>query len=149
MFTGKHIHTIDDKGRLVLPAPIRKRFEGTDTVILSPGVDGQLAINRPDEFDAYLAREEARSMNAISRRRVRFLASSADEQKLDKAGRVNINEELRNIADIELNSEVVVAGGYRQAEIWNRARFEEDQAQALVDQARSRARDEAEEAAGP
>jgi MraZ protein len=148
MFTGKHIHTIDDKGRLVLPAPIRKRFEDADAVIISPGVDGQLAINRPDDFDAYLAREEARSMSLVARRKVRFLASSADEQKLDKAGRVNINEELRAIADIALNSEVVVAGGYRQAEIWNLARFEADHAQALVDQTRSREKEEAEEAAG-
>jgi MraZ protein len=147
LVVGKHIHTIDDKGRVVLPAPIRKHFDDTDTVIVSPGADGQLAVNHPDEFDAYLAREEAKSMTAAARRNVRFLASSAVEQRLDKAGRVVINEELREMADIALGTEVMVSGGYRQAEIWNLDRFEQDRAQALVDQAKRRAKEEAEEAA--
>lgn len=149
LFTGKYIHSIDDKGRVVLPASIRKRFEGADTVIISPGVDGQLAINRPDDFEAYLAREEAKSMNATTRRLVRFLANSAVEQTLDKAGRVVINEELRNLADLRLNSEVAVAGSYKQAEVWSLERYTRDRERAVADAEKKRARDqEDEEVAG-
>lgn len=126
MFTGKYIHTIDEKGRVVLPSTMRKQFEGSGTCIISPALDGQLAINLPHEYAAYLDRAEAKASTGMVRRRVRLLSNSAIEQSVDKAGRVVINEELRTTAGISLGSEVVVAGAHKHAEIWNPERFARD-----------------------
>ncbi len=136
MFTGKYIHTIDEKGRVVLPSTMRKQFEGSGTCIISPALDGQLAINLPHEYAAYLDREEAKASTAAVRRRVRLLSNSAIEQSVDKAGRVVINEELRALAGIGLGSEVVVAGAHKHAEIWNPERFARDLELARVELAR-------------
>ncbi|CAN5717023.1 MAG: division/cell wall cluster transcriptional repressor MraZ [Acidimicrobiia bacterium] len=141
MFTGKYIHSIDEKGRVVLPSGIRKQFEDTGKCIISPGIDGQLRINLPDQYQAYLDREEATAPTPEIRRRVRLFANSASEQSLDKAGRVVINELLRGMADISIGTEVMISGANRFAEIWNLEKFARDDAIARAELAQKIAED--------
>ena len=119
MFTGKYTHSIDDKGRVVLPSSIRSKFGGSDTCYVAPGIDGQITINRATEFQAFLQAAAVAAESEEERRRVRRMAQEAVEQKLDKAGRIVVPEGLRQHAGIELASEVVVTGAVTHAEIWN------------------------------
>ncbi len=119
MFTGKYRHSIDDKGRVVLPSAIRSKFGGAETCYVAPGTDGQITINPATEFSAYLTAAATAAKTEDERRMVRHMAQEAVEQKLDKAGRIMVPEDLRLHARIELASEVMVTGAVTHAEIWN------------------------------
>ena len=119
MFTGRHIHTIDDKGRVVLPAKIRKGFDGYESCMLAPGTDGQITLNLPDEFEAFTRTMLAEAKTTGERSAARVVLQSAVEQPFDKAGRILVPEPLRLHAGITVPSEVVVAGAGLHAEIWN------------------------------
>jgi MraZ protein len=119
MFTGRHVHTIDEKGRVVLPARIRKGFEGHDSCMLAPGSDGQITLNLPDEFEAFTRAMLADAKSTGERSAARVVLQSAIEQPFDKAGRIRVPEALRQHAGITVPSEVVVAGAGLHAEIWN------------------------------
>lgn len=119
MFTGSHIHTIDEKGRVVLPAGIRKQFEGHATCYIALGTDGQITLNRPDEFETYMRQVAAAAKTKKERALSRDMAREAVEQKLDKAGRILVPELHRQYAQITVPSEVVVSGAITHAEIWN------------------------------
>ena len=128
MFTGRHIHTIDEKGRVVLPVRIRNAFEGYDTCYIAPGTDGQITLNRPDEFEAYLRGVIADADTTAKRSAARLISQEAVVQKLDKAGRVLVPEHLRLHAGISLPSEVAITGAVTHAEIWRTDLNERDNA---------------------
>ncbi|MGH8923203.1 MAG: division/cell wall cluster transcriptional repressor MraZ [Acidimicrobiia bacterium] len=119
MFFGRHIHTIDEKGRVVLPARFRKEFDGHDSCILAPGTDGQITLNLPDEFETVTRAVLAEAKTERQRRVARHILSSAVEQPFDKAGRLLVPEWLRAHAGISIPSEVAVTGAGLNAEIWN------------------------------
>ncbi|MGQ0849448.1 MAG: division/cell wall cluster transcriptional repressor MraZ [Actinomycetota bacterium] len=130
MFLGKAVHTIDEKGRLVLPAFVRRSLEGAEKCIIAPARDGSLTVFRPEDFTREADQMMAAATNPRGRRLLRMFTSTAHEQKVDKSGRILINEVLRQFAGISIPSEVVVNGYYRAAEIWNMARFEQNEAKA-------------------
>jgi len=148
MFLGSFLHTIDDKGRVVLPSTLRTHFANSDTLIISPGLQGQLALTHPDEYAGLLHREAAQSMKLSTARRVRFLSYEATTVKLDKAGRVLLPEKMRESVGIALGSEVVVAGAHTHVEVWNPQAFETERAKALADIERQVEREEREEEIG-
>ena len=121
MFIGEYNHTIDAKGRLIIPS--RYREELGENFKVTKGFDGCLFAydnsdwNRLQEKLAALplANKESRVLN-------RFFLGSAMDAEFDKQGRILVTAPLRDHAG--LNKDVVLVGVGNHIEIWSRERWE-------------------------
>lgn len=140
MFLGQYEHSIDEKGRLAIPA--RFRAELADGLYLTAGVDRCLHILTPQAWRAMA--ESIASLpwlNADARQIQRNLFALATHLVPDKLGRIVIPQYLRQYAG--LTTDVIVAGVFDRIEIWDRAAWERlrgdfmqrgaEQVQALAD----------------
>ncbi len=127
MLVGEYQHTLDAKGRLVLPSKFRDAF--TDGCVITKGQERCLFVFPLDRW----AEEEAR-VNALprtdtrARRFARSFFASADGQAPDKQGRVVVNQKLRDFAGLE--KDVTVIGMSDRIEIWDTASWEALSAEA-------------------
>ena len=119
MFVGTFEHSLDDKGRLVLPVGFRPH--------LAPGgVVGQfdrcLAIWTPDTFEDLVRRLNDRvrvgDANTMS---LRALTANAADIRPDSQGRISIPQRLRDFAGLQ--REAVVIGVYDRIELWDAQRW--------------------------
>ncbi len=116
MFFGRHEHSLDAKGRVILPARLRTPFD--TQAFLSAHLDRCLALWTPDEFDKQRAdMEEAQGRGARERNMARVWSAGVTEVELDKQGRVPIPPYLREFAGLE--SAVLVIGALNRIELWN------------------------------
>jgi MraZ protein len=121
-FRGKYEHTIDDRGRVSLPA--RYRNELTGKIILTMSVDGCIEVYTQDGFDQvanYVAVEPPTTPEGRRARRA-FYSESFDTE-LDRQGRILVPPALRRSAAVD--GTVVIAGRKECLEIWNPRRLEE------------------------
>ena len=122
LFVGAFERQLDDKGRLALPATFRNRLG--EHCYLAKGQDKCVTVVPSATFE-----EEAEVMAArvrlgdVSRHQLRALASSAILVTLDKQGRVNVDEQLRDYAGLQLGEPVTVAGSFDRLELWSPQRF--------------------------
>ena len=122
MFYGTYQHSLDEKGRVVLPAKYRRSLE--EGCVLTKGKDGCI-----DLFPAERWAEEVREIlggdrsSPESRQRRRAVFREAQDVTPDRQGRVPISPELREYAD--LGGDVVLVGIGDIVEIWNAARWVE------------------------
>jgi MraZ protein len=116
MFLGEYTHTIDEKGRLTIPAKFRGEL--ASGLVVTRGLDRNLLVFTMKEWEE-LAQKIAktpisdRSARAFSRR----VFSGATDLVPDRQGRILIPATLREFA--ELGDEAVIIGMYNYAEIWN------------------------------
>ncbi|GAB4147996.1 MAG: division/cell wall cluster transcriptional repressor MraZ [Candidatus Promineifilaceae bacterium] len=116
MFLGEFVHTIDDKGRLTIPAKFRGEL--ATGLVITRGFERNLMVFALDGWQN-LADEIARrplsdeDMRAFRRR----VFSGAMDLTPDRQGRIVLPAYLREFAQID--TEVVVAGMYNYVEIWN------------------------------
>ena len=116
-FVGTHEHSLDVKGRLVLPAKFRSHFSG-DAYLTISEYAGCIALWTPEGFDAMAARLKEQVRNGeVEAQAYRALAPSSVLVRPDAQGRVMISERLREYASLE--HEVVVCGALDRIEIWN------------------------------
>jgi MraZ protein len=120
-FFGRYEHSLDPKGRIVLPARFRLHF-GTQA-FLSQYFDGCLALWTPDEFakrlEALLA---AQGRSAADRQMARVWAGGSQEVEIDKQGRLALPQHLREFAGLE--TAVLIMGALERVELWNPALWE-------------------------
>ena len=118
MFVGRHERQLDPKGRLAMPSAFRPRFE--PTCFLAFGNDGCIDVFTKEEFEQ-MATEATEKMKRgeLSRDAWRAVAHNSFEASVDSQGRINLERDLREFANLELGSKVVVAGSYDRVEIWN------------------------------
>ena len=116
MFLGEFIHTIDEKGRLAIPARFRDDLEGG--LVVTRGIDRCLAIYPMKAWKRLAKKVSALPMTDRRARafRRRVFANASDLIP-DKQGRVLIPPRLREYAG--LDSEVVVTGLNTYVEVWN------------------------------
>ena len=117
MFKGEYSHTIDAKGRLIMPSKFREQLG--DEFVVTKGLDGCLFVYPDDEWSAF--EEKLRELpltNKKARDFKRFFLGSAVDGELDKQGRVLISSALRAYAGLE--KEVVLAGVLDKIEIWDK-----------------------------
>ncbi|MCF6137005.1 division/cell wall cluster transcriptional repressor MraZ [Pseudalkalibacillus berkeleyi] len=122
MFMGEHLHTIDDKGRMIIPSKFRDDLGST--FVLTRGLD-QCIFGYPLEEWKQLE-EKLKALpftKKDARAFTRFFFSGAAECQLDKQGRVNIASTLRQYA--KLDKDCVVIGVSNRIEIWNKQVWEE------------------------
>lgn len=115
MFTGEFRHTVDDKGRLAVPARFRAQLDGG--AVVSRWIDGCLAIHTRTGWDALAARVASLPItDAGARLFQRQIFGGAVEVELDRQGRVLLPAYLREEAGLE--EEALVVGTRDHAEIW-------------------------------
>lgn len=132
MFLGEHQHTIDPKGRVVLPS--RFRAELAKGCFITKGLDRCLFVFTPEQWD--LEAERFRSLPRTDRQLrnyARVFFAGAIDQKLDKQGRIQIPTGLREYAG--LDKDLTVVGVAERIEIWNADTWREVTADADVEYA--------------
>ena len=125
LLTGEFNHSIDTKGRLIIPSKFRDIL-GEDFVI-TKGLDGCLFLYPNNEWKIF--EEKLRTLpltNKNARTFTRYFLGSAVDGGLDKQGRVLISSALREFAGLE--KEVVLVGVLDRVEIWDEAKWDDSNA---------------------
>ena len=121
-FFGRFEHTLDGKGRLILPAKFRAHFESGG--FLTENHDGCVALWTPEEFDKQMSQMlELSERGGQERNLVRFWASTSAAVDIDRQGRLPVPLHLRQFAGFA--SEVLVHGAIDRIELWDPTRWEE------------------------
>ncbi|CUH94027.1 hypothetical protein P22_0089 [Propionispora sp. 2/2-37] len=114
---GEFLHSVDNKGRLILPAKFREEIG--DSFVVTKGLDTCLFVYTKEEWSNLenklkqlpLAKTEARAF-------VRFFFAGASELECDKQGRFLLPVNLREYA--KLDKDVVIIGVSSRIEIWSK-----------------------------
>ena len=115
-FFGRHEHSLDLKGRVILPARFRTAFESGG--FLSQYTSRCLALWTPDEFDVQLERMEAlQDAGRDELNLARYLAAGSVAVEVDRQGRFAIPAHMREFARLE--SDVLVNGAINRIELWS------------------------------
>ena len=121
MLIGEYEHSLDVKGRLLMPAKLRADIG--EKFIICKGLDGCLFAFSQEEWSNFEKKlKELPLTNKNARDFVRFFLSGATECELDKQGRFLIVNNLRVYANIE--KEVIIIGVGTRLEIWNKEKWE-------------------------
>lgn len=126
MFLGEYFHSLDGKGRVVMPSGFRRRLE--DGCVLTKGQDRQLVLFPSGEFEARAGEVTEMPQDRSGRRFSRTVFSGADLQMLDKSGRVLVKPDLRDFADLHAGTDIAVIGVYDHVELWNETLYLDDRA---------------------
>ncbi|WP_270181780.1 division/cell wall cluster transcriptional repressor MraZ [Alkalihalobacillus sp. CinArs1] len=122
MFMGEYQHTVDEKGRMIIPAKFRDELG--DTFVLTRGLDKCIFGYPMKEWEALEEKMKTLPFTKKDARAfTRFFFSGATECQLDKQGRVNIAGTLRQYAELE--KECVVIGVSNRLEIWSKPVWED------------------------
>ena len=122
MFMGEYNHTIDPKGRLIIPAKFRDTLG--DEFVVTKGLDGCLFVYANTEWNNF--EEKLRTLpltNKNARQFTRFFLAGAAACEVDKQGRILIPQVLREFAKLE--KDVVLVGVASRIEIWSKEVWEE------------------------
>ena len=121
MFMGEYNHTIDPKGRVIIPSKFRETLG--DQFVVTKGLDGCLFVYDTKEWNVF--EEKLKSLpitNKDARQFVRFFLAGAATVEVDKQGRVLIPGVLRDFA--VLQKDVVLIGVASRVEIWSKERWD-------------------------
>jgi MraZ protein len=116
VFVGRYEHSLDIKGRVILPAKFRGDFERGG--YLTENREGCLALWTHDEFARQLqVMQEQATEGRMQRNRARIWAANSHEVEIDRQGRMAIPAYLREFASLE--ADVLVNGAIDRVELWN------------------------------
>lgn len=131
VFLGDYIHTLDEKGRVVMPASFRAAIKDSGgNVVVTKGSDGNLVVFTEDKFAQIAAEEMQRPRLRETRRDLRAKFANADLQKMDSQGRISLKPRLREYAGLGEAGEVAVVGLFDRIELWDVRSFEAEQSTA-------------------
>ena len=117
MFIGEYHHTIDEKGRIIIPSKFREMLG--DTFIVTRGIENCLFVYPNDEWQKIVTKLESLPFTKRDARQfVRFFLSGATNAEFDKQGRVNLTSPLIDYA--RLQKDCVVIGTGSRLEIWSK-----------------------------
>ena len=125
-FKGRYEYSVDSKGRVALPAKVRKNVSpaANDTFIITRGFEQCLFVYPQDEWNK--VEESVRGLspsNPQHRFFVRTLLQWATDVQLDGQSRVSIPQDLLKFSGIE--NEVLILGVLERIEIWNPKIYEQ------------------------
>ena len=120
-FKGEYSHSIDAKGRLIVPAKFRELLG--DQFVVTKGFDGCLFVFAQEGWDQFEEKLQALPMDKPEARMLgRFFISGAIDAEVDKQGRILLPSNLLQHAKIE--KEAIIAGVGNRVEIWSKAEWE-------------------------
>lgn len=121
MFMGEYNHTVDAKGRLIVPSKFRENLG--DEFVVTKGLDGCLFVYDNNEWNAFEEKLKTLPLtNKEARQFVRFFLAGAASLEVDKQGRILLPANLREFAG--LDKEAVLIGVASRIEIWSKERYE-------------------------
>lgn len=116
MFMGEYHHTIDEKGRLIIPSKFREELG--EKFIITRGIENCLFVYSLDSWKKITDKLESLPFTKKDARQfVRFFLSGATTAEFDKQGRVNITSPLISYANLQ--KDCVVIGTGDRLEIWS------------------------------
>ena len=120
MFAGQYYCKIDEKGRFVVPTPIRPEIETQgNSLMFLKGQDMPVVAYTNPEWESILARAQ-QSLDEDQRRLFMYhMVSEASGSEMDKAGRILIPGRLRKLIPVDEDQEVVIVGMFHRLEVWN------------------------------
>ena len=123
MFMGEYSHTIDTKGRLIIPSKFREELG--ETFVVTKGLDGCLFVFSDEEWKAFEIKLKSLPLtNKNARQFARFFVAGATPSELDKQGRILLPATLREFAGLE--KDVVLTGMLNRIEIWSKEKWNEN-----------------------
>lgn len=124
MFAGEYLCKLDEKGRFIVPSPMRERLEAEGNgVVFLKGPEQSLWVYSTTEWGKVLDRTKTKLDEDQSRLFMHFVVAEAGTSDVDKAGRILIPGRLRKIIPVEDDQEIVLVGLYNRMEIWNPAEW--------------------------
>ena len=122
MFFGEFVHTLDAKGRVIIPSKFREELG--DVFYITQGLDECLYIFSEEKWEKLLTGLQELPMTSKDARNIsRRLIARAAKLDPDKMGRVLIPTALRNA--VSLDKEISIVGSIDKLEIWNKEKWEE------------------------
>ena len=122
MFMGEYSHTIDTKGRLIIPSKFREELG--ETFVVTKGLDC-LFVFSDEEWKAFEIKLKSLPLtNKNARQFARFFVAGATPCELDKQGRILLPATLREFAGLE--KDVVLTGMLNRIEIWSKEKWNEN-----------------------
>ncbi len=121
-YKGEYSHSIDAKGRLIIPAKFRDLLG--EQFVVTKGFDGCLFVFDQDGWDAFEEKLRELPMDIPGARMLgRFFMAGADDVEVDKQGRILLKSTWLQHAGIE--KEAVVAGVGNRVEIWSKEKWDD------------------------
>lgn len=120
MFMGEYHHTIDDKGRLIVPTKLRDDLG--QNFIVTRGLEGCLFVYPKNEWDKIINKYKELPDTKDRRYFMRIFLSGATVCDLDKQGRINIPMPLMQYSN--LVKECLIIGVDERLEIWSKESWE-------------------------
>ena len=120
MFMSEYNHTLDTKGRLIIPAKFRETLG--EEFVISKGMDGCLFVYAGDDWNAFEQKLTSLPLiNKEARQFARFFLAGAATVEVDKQGRILLPAHLREFAGLE--KDVVLVGVGSRVEIWSKDKW--------------------------
>lgn len=132
-FLGQHLHSLDSKNRVAIPAKFRQQLpEGPVFITALP--EGCLSVYPKSEWDEFVRQSMERldPLSREARRTKRGISANAEPCIPDKQGRVTLT--AKQLEQAGIAREVVFAGAINSFEIWSRDRWEAEEALAAAEQ---------------
>lgn len=122
MFMGEYHHTIDEKGRIIVPAKFRGELK--EQFVVTRGLESCLFVYSMDEWNNIVKKLNTLPFTKKDARNFsRFFLSGATIVELDKQGRINIASTLTSYAGLE--KDCIIIGVGERLEIWNEKTWNE------------------------
>lgn len=122
MFMGEYNHTVDQKGRLIVPSKFREQLG--DEFVVTKGLDGCLFVYPNEEWKNIEEKFRTVPLTTKDARKFsRFFFAGAATCEVDKQGRILIPPVLREFADLQ--KDIVSVGVLNRIEIWSKDRWTE------------------------
>jgi MraZ protein len=120
MFAGEYLCKVDEKGRFIVPSPIREQVEADgQAVTFLKGPEQSLLIYSLKEWEKVLDRTKTTLDEDQSRLFMHFVVSEAGTSEIDKTGRILIPGRLRKQIPLDEDLEIILVGMYHRMEVWN------------------------------
>lgn len=122
MFFGNYSHSLDEKGRLVIPKKMREELG--NKIFIMKGFDGALAIYQESAYSRVMEELQKYSFNKKENRDyLRLKLASIVDLDVDKMGRVQLPVAI--LGKYHINKDVIVLGSGDHIEVWDKDRYEE------------------------
>lgn len=122
MFMGEFDHSIDNKGRIIIPSKFREELG--DSFVLTMGLDGCLFAYPFAEWEVFVEKLKALPGTKEARQMQRYFMAGAATCEVDKQGRILIPTKLREHAALE--KDIVFVGVLNKIEVWSKTRWDEN-----------------------
>ncbi len=120
MFMGEYNHTIDAKGRIIIPSKFREALG--DNFVVTLGLDGCLFVYPNEEWMNFVAQLKSLPGSKEARQMQRYFMAGAANCEVDKQGRILIPNKLREQAGLE--KDIVFVGVLSKIEIWSKEKWD-------------------------